>query len=297
VNEGGDALPRLAVDVYDAWLVAQIHDDATWTQERKNRVLDALGALGFDGVYLKVRPKQANTLIDTRREDLAPRAPLRGTPAPDPLVITEEGVPYQVRLGDGLSTGIFLDQRSNRRRVRELARGKSVANLFAYSCAFTVAAAVGGARETVSVDASATALERGRANLRAAGVTDDGHHELIAMDAFQWLKRARARGARFDLVLLDPPSYSTTKTRRFVAEADYADLAGEALGIVAPGGALLSCVNHRGISRARFRKMLHEALRRAGREAQQVKDLPEPRDFPPPMGAEPHMKSALVRTR
>src|SRR5262249_52941538 len=74
VNEDGDALPRLAVDVYDAWLVAQLYgDDGPWGDPaRRARVLDALFALGFDGVYLKVRPRQANVLVDTRREDLAP---------------------------------------------------------------------------------------------------------------------------------------------------------------------------------------------------------------------------------
>jgi 23S rRNA (cytosine1962-C5)-methyltransferase len=294
VNEAGDALPALAVDAYDAWLVAQIYDGPVWTTERRDRVLDALAALGFDGVYLKIRPKQANTLVDTRREDLAPKEPVRGAPAPDPLAITEEGVPYLVRLGDGLSTGIFLDQRGNRVRVREMATGKSVLNLFAYTCAFTVAAARGGATRTVSVDASAAALERGRANLDLVGGV---HHELVAQDAFQWIKRARAKGERFGLVILDPPSYSTTKKRRFVADADYAELAAEALSMVSPGGALLASVNHRGISRARFRKILHDAVRRSGREAAQVKDTPPPRDFPVASDAEFHLKSIIVRMR
>jgi 23S rRNA (cytosine1962-C5)-methyltransferase len=220
VNEAGDALPRLAVDVYDAWLVAQLYgDDGPWAEPaRRERVLDGLAALGFDGVYLKVRPKQANVLVDTRREDLAPALPVRGAPAPDPLPILEEGVPLLVRLGDGLSTGLFLDQRNNRRRVRELATGKSVANLFAYTSAFTVAAASGGAARTVSVDASAAALERGRTNLAHAGLLDRGEHAFVAADAFAWLARAARRSERYDLVILDPPSYSSTTRGRYVDE-------------------------------------------------------------------------------
>ncbi len=297
IHEDGDALPRLAVDVYDAWLVAQFSDDADglWAEPaRRERVLDRLAALGFDGVYCKMRPKQANVLVDTRRTDLAPADPVRGVAAPAELSIFEEGMPLLVRLGDGLSTGLFLDQRANRRRLRELAHGQSIANLFAYTCAFTVAAALGGAARTVSVDASAAALERGRANLAHAGVLSGGEHAFVAADAFAWLARAARRGERYDVVIVDPPSYSSTKRGRFVAGSDYVDLAAAAIAVLAPHGKLLACTNHRGIPAARFRRMLFDAARAAKREVAQVKDLAPPSDFPVPAGGEPHMKSALV---
>jgi 23S rRNA (cytosine1962-C5)-methyltransferase len=298
VNERGDALPGLAVDVYGGHAVAQFYDDegGTWDDPaRRDRVLDALFALGFDGVYLKNRPKQANTLVDTRREEVAPTMPVRGGAADDPLVIVEEGVPYGVRLGDGLSTGISLDQRANRRRVRQLAEGKRVVNLFAYTCAFTVAAAMGGAKRTVSVDASSVAIERGRENVARVG--GGGEHAFVVEDAFRWLARAKTKGERYDLVLLDPPSYATTRHTRFVAANDYADLAAAALAILAPGGQLLACINHRGTPRARFRRFLIDAARRVGRPLAQVKDLPDPLDYPFPTGGESHLKSVLVTTR
>jgi 23S rRNA (cytosine1962-C5)-methyltransferase len=296
VNEEGDALPRLAVDVYDAWLVAQFYgDDGPWASAaRRERVLDRLLSLGFDGVYYKMRPRQANVLVDTRRDDLAPARPVRGTAAPAELAILEEGMPLLVRLGDGLSTGLFLDQRGNRRRVRELADGKSVANLFAYTCAFTVAAAFGGAARTVSVDASAAALERGRANLVHAGLLERGEHTFVAADAFAWLERAARRGERYDVVIVDPPTYSSTKRGRFVASSDYVDLAAAALAIVTRGGKLLACTNDRGIDRARFRRVLFDAAGAAKRDVTQVKDLAPPPDYPAPPGKEPHTKSALV---
>jgi 23S rRNA (cytosine1962-C5)-methyltransferase len=283
--------------------VAQIHQDRPgddlagalpWSNAAaREALLDRLGALGFDGVYLKLRPRQANVVVDTRRDELAPRLPVRGVPAPDELAVVEEGMPLLVKLGDGLSTGVFLDQRVNRRRVREMAAGARVANLFAYTCGFTVAAALGGATRTVSVDASVVALERGRANLEHAGAALDAHM-LVADDAFAWLARAARQSERFDLVVLDPPSYSTTKRGRFVADSDYGELAAAAMAILAPGGKLLACTNHRGISPARFRRALFEAARAAKREAVQVKDLSESSDFPPAPGAGPHMKSALV---
>ena len=302
VNEEGDGLPGLAVDVYGGWLVAQLYPDDRADSDRpswadpaaRGSVLDRLDALGFDGVYLKVRPRQANVVVDTRREELAPKLPVRGAPAPDDLVIVEESMPLLVRLGDGLSTGLFLDQRNNRRRVRETAAGASVANLFAYTCAFSVAAALGGARRTVSVDASVVALERGRANMERAGVAPLDAHTFVAEDAFAWLARAARHDERFDLVVLDPPSYSTTKRGRFVADTDYAALAASALSILSPRGRLLACTNHRGISPDKFRRILFDAARTAGREVAQIKDLPEPADFPVASASGPHMKAALV---
>lgn len=288
VNEEGDALPGLAVDVYDEWLVAQLYGERPW----KAALLDALARSGARGVYVKVRPKQANTLVDPRKEEIAPKEAVRGESAPSPLGIVEEGVPYLVKLGDGLSTGIFLDQRANRRRVRQAASGKRVLNLFSYTCAFSVAAAVGGARETVSVDASVAALERGREALAHAGV-DLAAHKMVADDAFSWLARAARKGERFDLVLLDPPSYSSTKSRRFVAESDYAELAALALALLTPGGELLACTNHRGIRAQKFRRVMFDALRLAGREHAQVKDLPPPLDYPS-ASREGHLKSVWV---
>jgi 23S rRNA (cytosine1962-C5)-methyltransferase len=296
VNEDGDALPELAVDAYGAHLVAQLYgtDGAFADPARRERLFDALSRLGFDGVYLKVRPKQANTLVDTRRDDLAPAAPVRGEAAPAEIEVFEEGVPYLVRLADGLSTGLFLDQRQNRRLVRETCAGKRVLNLFAYTCGFSIAAAVGGAARTVSVDAASVALERGVEGLRHVGHWDPARHAMAAEDAFAWLERAARKDERFDLVVLDPPSYSRTKKRRFVATSDYAELAALALRVLAPRGRMIACCNHRGVSRGKLRKALFEAARIAGRPVRQIKDLAEGGDFRPPAGAEAHMKSALV---
>jgi 23S rRNA (cytosine1962-C5)-methyltransferase len=298
-NEEGDGLPRLALDAYGDWLVAHFYgEDGPWADPaRRERVLDKVDALGFDGVYLKVRPRHPSVLTrerELRLSTLTPADPVRGAPAPSEFSVREEGVPLLVRLGDGLSTGLFLDQRGNRQRVRAAAAGKSVANLFSYTCAFTVVAALGGARRTVSVDVSRSALERGRANLEHAGVRPSGDHAFVVDDAFKWMGRAARHGEHFDLIVLDPPSYSTTKQSRFVAGADYASLAAAAMSLLSPGGQLLACTSHRGISLARFRRMLFDAGRTARREVRQVKDLPVPGDFPVAPGMEGHLKSAWV---
>ncbi len=299
IHESGDAMPGLAVDVYGDYLVAQLYgDDGIWAdQSRRDRVFDALDRLGFAGVYMKVRPKQANVIVDSRREAFSPKTPVRGVEAPDEFTVFEEGVPYRVRLADGLSTGLFLDQRVNRLRVRELASGKRVLNLFSYVCGFTVAAAKGGAAETSSVDASLAILERGRNNLRHAGLLETGKHQFFGEDAFRWLPRAVKKADRYDIVILDPPSYSSTKSHRFMADKNYTALAADALRCLRPGGTLLAFTNHRGVSQSKFRRMLASALREANLEAEQLKDLPEPADFPAPIGGECHLKGVLVRLK
>jgi len=143
-------------------------------------------------------------------------------------VIHELGLPYNVRLGDGLSTGIFLDQRENRRRVRELAGGARVLNLFAYTGAFTVAAVAGGARSSMTIDVSPGVIAWARQNLEGVSA-DPALHVALEADALPWLKAAATKGERFDLVLLDPPSFATTKKSRFSAEDDYRATAAAAL--------------------------------------------------------------------
>ena len=238
VHELGDALPELAVDVYGD----SPRRPLLWNG-RRVRQSEAARAGARLALRARTRRRVSQGPPETGEHHRRP-APRGRRPSPPrprersarPPIIHEEGMPFAVRLGDGLSTGIFLDQRKNRRLVRELAKDKTVLNLFAYTCGFTVAAALGGARGTISVDAAAAALERGRENLALAGVSEMTRDELVADDAFRWLARAGRQRSRFDLIVLDPPSYSTTKHRRFVSKTDYAELAAAALLLSLPAG-------------------------------------------------------------
>ena len=180
--------------------------------------------------------------------------------------------------------------------MRELAKGASVANLFSYTCGFSVVAADGGAWRTVSVDASEGVLARGREAFERLGLLERGDHKFVCEDAFVWLGKTKSKGrsAYVDLVVLDPPSYSTTKTTRFSSDGDYVELAAAALAILRPGGRMLACSNHRGIGHARFRRYLREAATLAGVTLSQLKDMPDPIDFPVPPGEESHLKALLA---
>lgn len=290
-NADGDELPGVSVDLYGEHAVVSIYDELD--EPGLARVLEGTMAAGVRGAYVKFRPKDASRLPDTRREDVAPAKPLAGETAPESFEIIERGVPFEVHLGDGLSTGIFLDQRDNRARIRELSQGARVLNLFAYTGSFSVVAALGGARSTTTVDISRTVLAWAERNLERVGARAP-HHVTVESDAASFLDRATRKSETWDLAVLDPPSFSTTKKRTFSAESDYADLAARTLLVLAPGGRLLACTNHRGITMSRFRKMLHEASRLSGRQTAQIKSLGAPSDFPPPPGAEPHLKSVLL---
>jgi len=286
-----DGLPDVYIDVYDRWLVLRVDGDDRAHDEQ--RLLELLSTLGFAGAYIKRHPRQANELVDPKGQQFAPSEPVFGEPAEAPLVVSERKVPYETRLGEGLRTGLFLDQRDNRALIRELARDKRMLNLFGYTGSFSVAALVGGASHAVTVDVSRVALAW--ADRNAAQVGGSERHRSIAQDAFLALRSLQANEAPFDLVVLDPPSYSTSKHGRFRVVKDYASLCAATLRVMAPGGVLFACVNHHGLTRAALRRFISAAGREAGVAFESMRDMPTQRDFPVSGEAEPAMKCVVVR--
>jgi 23S rRNA (cytosine1962-C5)-methyltransferase len=291
VNELGDGLPGVTVDRYGEYAVLQV--SAPEAERRAEELAARLVELGARGVYLKRRVRG-----DVRRAgpECTPPLPIAGLAAPERFVVTEYGMRLTVALGDGLSTGLFIDQRDNRRRVRELAQNKSVLNLFCYTASFSVAAALGGARRVVSVDQARRPLATARDNFRENGLSPEAH-AFVQADAFDWLARARRRSERFDLVVLDPPSFaSSAGGAPFSVAKGYGSLAERALAVLAPGGHLLAVTNHRGTSLGRLRRTLREAAARAGISVAKLKDLASGLDCPDgPDGPVPSKSVLLTR--
>src|SRR5262249_32697909 len=167
-----------------------------------------------------------------------------GTP-PEELVIAEDEARFAVDIRRGQKTGFFLDQRENRRTIRRHAAGASVLNVFAYTGGFSLHAALGGATRVTSVDIAAPAIAALEKNLQLSRL-DASAHECGAIGAVEFFDRAKPRGRRWALVIVDPPSFAPSERARPAALKAYHKLADAALAVVEPGGrfALASCSSH-----------------------------------------------------
>jgi 23S rRNA (cytosine1962-C5)-methyltransferase len=279
------ALPGVGVEVYGKYAVLLIYRDAQL--QRVAELAAALQALGFAGVYCKPHLAHSDAQLRGQYD-----VPVLGEAAPDPLHVHEGQLRFAVSLCDGLSTGLFLDQRDNRTLLCEQAAGARVLNLFCYTGSFTVAAAVGGALGTVSVDVSARALRRCGENLELNGRAGQ-EHRLLKADAGKWLERAVRRGDPFDFIVLDPPSFARQGGKSFSAERDYSRWAQDALRLLAPGGRLLAVMNHRGTTPGQLLSLLQAAARAARRSVTQARALPAAEDCCDEQGRS-SVKSVLV---
>jgi 23S rRNA (cytosine1962-C5)-methyltransferase len=192
-----------------------------------------------------------------------------------PFLIRENGICYEISFQSGYSQGIFLDQRDNRAEVRRRMRpGMKLLNTFAYTGAFSVAAAMAGA-ETTTLDLSQTYLDWAKRNLSHNSIDPAAHH-FCKGDTFHWLRGFARQGRRFDGILLDPPTFSRDlKGKVFRVENDFGELAALAAQVLSPGGWLLCCTNFRGMTPAEFEQQIRSKLRRP----MKTRHAPMPEDF------------------
>jgi 23S rRNA (cytosine1962-C5)-methyltransferase len=250
-----------------------------------------LRMLDVDAVYARDTVDDGPTPPGAESVDVRPPRPLAGVPVPERIVIHEGDLQYSVSPYRGSSVGLFLDHRDNRQRVRGMARDRSVLNLFAYTCGFSVAAAAGGAHRTVSVDLSTANLDWGRDNFRLNNLDLEGH-TFVRADAADYLKRAGKRGDRFELIILDPPTFAhgRKRGRHFSIARDLADLVRASAAVLEPGGVIVVATNYRRMSLA---SLLEQVKRGAGRLRFRVLEKPElPADF----AVDPdHARTVFVR--
>lgn len=273
ISGHADGFAGLVVDSYAGHLLAQ------WQTEHINRSLyDRLGA------------RTIHEQIITKRQRTTPVGP-----ALERFLIRENGLHFLVSFGEGFGTGIFLDQRENRRRLLRMnLAGKTALNCFAHTCAFSVAAAKAGATVT-SVDVSRKYLDWGAENFRANGL-DAGQHDFVCGEVFAWLSKFTRRRQRWDVVIVDPPTFSTTKKGRvFRAARDYLELAALAMALVAPGGWLFCSTNQRTIAAEKFEATIRQAARSAGRVIEAMEFETAPFDFRLAAGQRPYLKTFWVR--
>ncbi|MCD4500720.1 class I SAM-dependent methyltransferase [Chromobacterium vaccinii] len=181
-------------------------------------------------------PAAAVTLKNRRRQKGVSQYEKVGVEGED-FVVEEFGQRFIVNLDQYLDTGLFLDHRNTRKRVREEAAGKRFLNLFAYTGSFTVYAGAGGAVSSETVDMSNTYQDWSRRNFELNGL-DLGKHKLVRADVFQYLEEAVDAGKRFDLIVMDPPTFSNSKKMRDILDVqrDHVWLIDYAMALLAPGG-------------------------------------------------------------
>jgi 23S rRNA (cytosine1962-C5)-methyltransferase len=198
-------------------------------------------------------------------------------------MIREHGLLYEVDFEAGQKTGLFLDHRDNRRYLRELSREKRVLNLFAYTGAFSVSCAAGGASSVTSVDIAAPAIEAAGRNMAHNRVADAAH-EGVARDVFEFLAEAKQAGRRWDMVIADPPSFASSRAELFGALRAYKKLHAEALAVLEPGGlyAAASCTAQ--VSPDAFRQTIAEGAARVARRLTVVHEAAHAVDHPYAVG-------------
>ncbi len=261
VNGEGDGLPGLTIDRYGEYLMIQRYTEA-WSPHFKllTSVLQELFAPL--GIYEKFRPQETRKLAakstSTRYSHL-----LAGEKQKGKLTVEENGLNFLVDLEDGLNTGLFLDQRENRRDFMPRVQGKKVLNLFAYTGAFSVAAAASGAQKVTSVDASASYLVWARENF-SSNRLNPKRHEFIVDDCFAVLDRLKREGRSFDVILFDPPSFSSTHKSTFATRGGTSGLAASCLALLSDNGLLIGSSNHQKTDFADYFKELRRGALKAG---------------------------------
>ena len=255
-NQEGDGFGGLTVDLYGDYAVFSWYN--SYVYQIRQTISEAFRQVFPEvlGAYEKIRFKGLNY----------ESAHVYGQEAPDFFTVLENGVLYQVFMNDGLMTGIFLDQHEVRGSLVDgLAMGKSLLNMFSYTAAFSVAAAMGGASHTTSVDLAKRSRELSQAHFQANGLSTD-EHRFIVMDVFEYFKYAKRKDLTYDVIVLDPPSFARNKKQTFSVAKDYHKLISQSLEILNPGGIIIASTNAANVSRQKFTEQIDKGF--AGRSYQ-----------------------------
>ena len=266
-NQEGDGFGGLTVDLYGDYAVFSWYN--SYVYQIRQTISEAFRQVFPEvlGTYEKIRFKG----LDYES------AHVYGQEAPDFFTVLENGVLYQVFMNDGLMTGIFLDQHEVRGSLVDgLAMGKSLLNMFSYTAAFSVAAAMGGASQTTSVDLAKRSRELSQAHFQANGLSTDDHR-FIVMDVFEYFKYAKRKGLTYDVIVLDPPSFARNKKQTFSVAKDYHKLISQSLEILNPGGIIIASTNAANVSRQKFTEQIDKGF--AGRSYQILNKYGLPADF------------------
>lgn len=287
-NGEGDGIPGITIDYYAGYVVFSWYSEGIYLYQRE--ILAAFQEVFPDikGIYEKYR---------YQREDGQTSKFIWGEEAKTPLIIRENGLQFAVYLDEGWMTGIFLDQREVRQALQDrYAAGKSVLNTFSYTGAFSVAAAMGGASHTVSVDVANRSKEKTKEQFILNGL-DPEEQTIRVMDVFDYIQYAKRKELRFDVIVVDPPSFARTKKRVFSVSKDFGKMVEDLIDISASNAIFILSSNAASYKRKNFKADIETAFQRKKKNFTVLEEHRLPEDFPIPKGSQTsdYLKVSIIR--
>ncbi|AZJ22611.1 class I SAM-dependent rRNA methyltransferase [Bacillus wiedmannii] len=271
LNGEGDGLGGLIIDYYDGYYVVSWYSEGIYTF--RDEIIAALQKVAnFKGIYEKKR-------FDTKGKYIEGDDFVAGVRGEFPLIVKENGVNFAVYLNDGAMVGVFLDQRNVRKQIRDkYAKGRTVLNMFSYTGAFSVFAALGGASKTTSVDLANRSLSKTIEQFSVNEV-DYEAQDIIVEDVFLYFKYAAKKKMKFDMVVLDPPSFARSKKYTFSAAKDYKNLLKETIAITENNGIIVASTNCSAFDMKKFKGFIDTAFKEMNGKYKILEEHSLPEDF------------------
>ncbi|KOY83520.1 class I SAM-dependent rRNA methyltransferase [Lysinibacillus macroides] len=270
-NGEGDGIGGLTIDFFNGYYMVSWYSEGIYCF--KEAVYAALAeTVHYEAIYEKKR-------FDGKGQYMEQDDFVMGTPGEFPIMVKENGMTYAVHLNDGAMTGIFLDQRDVRLAIRErYANQTNMLNTFSYTGAFSVAAALGGALKTTSVDVAKRSLAK---TIEQFSVNDIDYEAqaIKVMDVFHYFKYAQRHELKFDLVVLDPPSFARTKQMTFSTAKDYPKLLKDAIAITAKNGIIVASTNNASFGMKKFKGFIDQAFQATNTRYKIMEEHSLPKDF------------------
>ena len=270
-NGEGDGIGGLTIDYFAGYYLI------TWYSKGifhfRDYIINSLrGSVDFKAIYQKKRFDEKGQYIE--EDDF-----VAGERGQFPILVKENGVNFAVYLNESAMVGVFLDQRDVRNTIRnKYAKGKTVLNTFSYTGAFSVFAALGGAAATTSVDLANRSRSKTIEQFRVNGI-DSETQTIVVEDVFNYFKYAAKKQLKFDMVILDPPSFARSKKFVFSAEKDYKNLLKEAIAITEENGIIVASTNCSSFGMDRFKSFIDTAFKESGGRYKLLEEFSLPADF------------------
>ena len=270
-NGEGDGIGGVTIDYFDGYYVINWYSKGIY-QFKEEIIQSITSQFPFKGIYQKKRFDVDGKYVE--EDDF-----VTGERGQFPLIVKENGIHFAVYLNEGAMVGVFLDQRDVRKAIRDrYAEGKTVLNTFSYTGAFSVAAAKGGATKTTSVDLANRSKSKTIEQFSMNGI-DYEAQDIIVEDVFHYFKYAVKKNLKFDLVILDPPSFARSKKVTFSAAKDYTDLLKQAITITEDHGVIVASTNSAAFDMKRFKGFIKTAFQECNERYEILEEYSLPEDF------------------